>query len=281
MSFSFNSLSRERSEELTAWGILLDGPPSSSYESQPDVFEQSFDLSSELSDSNPVCTESDHFALESDGINDANTINSESGNDANAMGVLFQEESAATNQQVAVGEKRVDRCEDRAEEARRATKLRRGEHVKGRTKMQENARHGQRHWANRVRELRAEWEAKEMERFNLYKEFDRQLFLCQRLHVKPQRECILLALQMATVDGIIQPLLPFNGAHDSLGWSGFCVVASRSEEFGSRMHGLFPSDCSTTRNNTFRRCGLVAHGCWTKAWRGLSPFVYHPTQSST
>jgi len=168
-------------------------------------------------------------------------------------------------------------CDESSEEsdaeAGPAKKLKRGEHVKGRTEMQENARSGQRHWAAKVPELRREWEEKEVGRFD--PQFGRQLWLCERLRVKPQRECLLLAWQLMAADGVIVPFA-FSDAHNSLGWTGFWVVAERSSEFRARMATVFASDAkSTTINNTFRRAGLVAEGSWDRAWRGLSPFVYN------
>lgn len=271
---------------MSSWDVILPGqddilPGSASSHEWPDSHSGLIDPSPEWHDS---CSEwialndfEPPFFLENDGNQDASATESEMGNDADTIEDPYQEDFFAIDRQVAVGEKRVDRCEDRVQEARPATKLRRGEHVKGRTEMQETGRLGQRHWAKKVVELRAEWEAKQVQHFCFCEEFRRQVFLCERLRAKPQRECMLLALQIAVVDDIIRPLLPFNNAHDSLRWSGFIVAAGRSEEFRSRMDTLFPSDCSTTRNNTFRRCGLVASGCWDKAWRGLSPFIYHPT----
>mmetsp|Transcript_13226 Transcript_13226/g.20829 ORF Transcript_13226/g.20829 Transcript_13226/m.20829 type:complete len:166 (-) Transcript_13226:236-733(-) len=146
--------------------------------------------------------------------------------------------------------------------------MKRGEHVKGRTEMQETAREGQKHWASKVVELRDEWELKKVGRLN--KQYVWQLRMCERLRVKPQRECVLLALQIATVDGQIVPF-PFNDSKHSLGWSGFQVKKEHSEEFRKRITAMFKSDCkSTTINNTFRRSGLVAEGNWERAWRGRS-----------
>jgi len=158
-------------------------------------------------------------------------------------------------------------------------KKKRGEHVKGRREMQETAREGQKHWATKVVELRDEWEKKNVGRLN--KQYVWQLRMCERLRVKPQRECILLALQIATVDGLIMPF-PFIDSKHSLGWSGFQVKKDQSGEFRKRITDMFTNQCKgTTINNTFRRAGLVAEGNWERAWRGLSPFVYPHWQNAT
>eukprot|EP00286_Rhodomonas_abbreviata_P025742 CAMPEP_0181306892 /NCGR_PEP_ID=MMETSP1101-20121128/10559_1 /TAXON_ID=46948 /ORGANISM="Rhodomonas abbreviata, Strain Caron Lab Isolate" /LENGTH=282 /DNA_ID=CAMNT_0023413013 /DNA_START=177 /DNA_END=1025 /DNA_ORIENTATION=+ len=161
---------------------------------------------------------------------------------------------------------------DSSNEEPQTQRMRRGEHVKGRTDMQEKARSGQRHWAGMVVELREEWERKRVGEFNPH--FVRQLSICEHRRLKPQRECILLLLQIAAADGIIVPFF-MEAQTPSLGWGGFRVL--RSLEFRARVNAMFQSNCaSTTINNTFRRAGLVADGHWDQAFRGHTAFVVHP-----
>jgi len=156
----------------------------------------------------------------------------------------------------------------------------RGAHVKERPHMQQSARDGQRHWGNKVVELRREWDAKRMWEQNEH--FQEQVRACSRLHIKSQHECLLRQLQMALVEGLIQ--LPegggFSGCQEDasfLGWTGFEVVGRQGAAFRRRIVDMFarePND--KTLNNALRRAGLVPRGGWEEAWNGTAAFVFDP-----
>eukprot|EP00282_Hemiselmis_andersenii_P034409 CAMPEP_0169451768 /NCGR_PEP_ID=MMETSP1042-20121227/13874_1 /TAXON_ID=464988 /ORGANISM="Hemiselmis andersenii, Strain CCMP1180" /LENGTH=1168 /DNA_ID=CAMNT_0009563703 /DNA_START=1 /DNA_END=3508 /DNA_ORIENTATION=- len=153
-----------------------------------------------------------------------------------------------------------------------------GAHVKDRPEMQEKARKGQEHWLNKVELLRKSWEAHPKCRDN--KTYKDQVESCSQLQVKGLLECLLLTIQVAEADGLIEAG-PF---HDSpadmqmsfMGWTGFTVQAWRHKEFKERVEGLFQDKPKkNTLHTTFRRAGLVPDK-WKNGWEGSAPFRYDP-----
>mmetsp|Transcript_3257 Transcript_3257/g.6637 ORF Transcript_3257/g.6637 Transcript_3257/m.6637 type:complete len:383 (-) Transcript_3257:178-1326(-) len=149
----------------------------------------------------------------------------------------------------------------------------RGAHVRDRPEMQQNARDGQKHWGTQVRNMRKQWQEKEMFK---HESFSKQVDMCARMHIKSQHECLLRQLQMAAVEGIIKPAAFAEDERESfLGWTGFSVVHNSGAEFRKRIEDLFASTPSDkTLNNTFRRAGLVPEHSWAEAWSGIGGFVY-------
>mmetsp|Transcript_43751 Transcript_43751/g.102961 ORF Transcript_43751/g.102961 Transcript_43751/m.102961 type:complete len:475 (-) Transcript_43751:320-1744(-) len=157
------------------------------------------------------------------------------------------------------------------------TKKSRGSHVKERPEMHATARSGQRHWAVKCQDLRAEWTNKRIDA--AFPLFEDQVRMCARSHIKSQHECLLRMLQITAIEGLISPAqFASDEAQSFLGWTGFTVIPERSEEFRARVEGLFEAKDSiknNTVNNAFRRAGLVPE-CWTSAWRGHAAFHYRP-----
>lgn len=154
----------------------------------------------------------------------------------------------------------------------------RGAHVRERPHMQQTARDGQRHWGEKVVELRSRWT--ELRMWEQHEEFHNQIKMCTRLHIKSQHECLLRQLQLALVEGLIVVPAELTFSADEsqsfLGWTGFAIVPERGAEFRRRIEDMFahpPQD--KTLNNTLRRAGLVPQRGWGEAWSGCGAFVFN------
>jgi len=150
-----------------------------------------------------------------------------------------------------------------------AAEQKRGAHVKNNPQMQQHAREGQAHWLGKVSEMRKEWDGLGMWR---YKEFQAQIEMCTRAHVKSQHECLLRQLQMALAFGWIKASAFSNSEHESfLGWTGFEVVPEHGQRFRCSIEAMFErTPNGNTLNNTLRRAGLFPTKGWDEAWTGVS-----------
>lgn len=153
----------------------------------------------------------------------------------------------------------------------------RGAHMKERPEQHQKARNAQQHWAQKAGELRGEWQ--QMRMWEKHDQFQSQIQMCSRLHIKSQHECVLRQLQLALVEGLIN--LPANKEFTSdtqqsfLGWTGFEVAPTRGAEFRRRIEDMFATPPSQkTLNNTLRRAGLVPERGWGEAWNGVGAFVF-------
>jgi len=149
----------------------------------------------------------------------------------------------------------------------------RGVCTKNNPAMQQQAREGQKHWHEKVGEMRTQWYARGMWG---NAQFLAQVNMCKLENVKSQHECLLLQLQMASTVGLIRAH-PFSTSEkDSfLGWTGFEVVAEQGAAFRRTIEEMFAhSPNSNTLNNTMRRAGLfpTSKGWqgWEEAWTGAS-----------
>eukprot|EP00293_Proteomonas_sulcata_P006385 CAMPEP_0184319240 /NCGR_PEP_ID=MMETSP1049-20130417/107229_1 /TAXON_ID=77928 /ORGANISM="Proteomonas sulcata, Strain CCMP704" /LENGTH=426 /DNA_ID=CAMNT_0026639297 /DNA_START=307 /DNA_END=1587 /DNA_ORIENTATION=+ len=192
-------------------------------------------------------------------------------------------EDTRSERRSSVGKRRAS--EELAEEevgAKRSKKAIAQKSAKDKADMQKWARKGQEHWGKQVREMRQEWQDREMWKHD--SRFADQIAMCTRAHVKSQHECILRELQKAKVEGLIHSCKFSDSEGDSfLGWKSFKIANHRNVEFRKRIEGLFVAvPLENTLNNVFRRAGLLPDHCpeegrtrsWEEAWRGLSSFVY-------
>eukprot|EP00287_Rhodomonas_sp_CCMP768_P015374 CAMPEP_0196757396 /NCGR_PEP_ID=MMETSP1091-20130531/103636_1 /TAXON_ID=302021 /ORGANISM="Rhodomonas sp., Strain CCMP768" /LENGTH=414 /DNA_ID=CAMNT_0042106169 /DNA_START=24 /DNA_END=1265 /DNA_ORIENTATION=- len=83
---------------------------------------------------------------------------------------------------------------DRDSPTSKRTKKQRGMFARLSPQIQQNARQAQRHWGEKVQEVRAEWTFRCTQQHNAH--FSAQIVMCTRLHIKSQHECILRQLQM-------------------------------------------------------------------------------------
>lgn len=173
----------------------------------------------------------------------------------------------------------LDYCYDQTKRPKQAGGgSKRGAHVRERPQMQQTARDGQRHWGEKVVELRNRWT--ELRMWEQHDEFHNQIKMCTRLHIKSQHECLLRQLQLALVEGLIvvpqELTFSADDCNSFLGWTGFAIVPERGAEFRRRIEDMFahpPQD--KTLNNTLRRAGLVPQRGWGEAWSGYGAFVFN------
>lgn len=157
---------------------------------------------------------------------------------------------------------------------------RRGENVRKNPQMQQTARDGQKHWHDKVQEMRMHYD---LAHTGLaHPQFQEQRLMCNVRNLKCQKESLLMFLQFAAQQGLISPLAFVHPGDESagfLGWTGFYIVPGCGARFRAGVEGLFPD---TPKVNTlyhlFRRSGLVPED-WRRAWDGEVPFTWNPARS--
>jgi hypothetical protein len=147
--------------------------------------------------------------------------------------------------------------------------------------MQKTARDGQKHWHNKVQEMRAH--ALQAMVSEACPPFEDQRATCSARNFKSQKESLLIYLQMATQQGLISPLQfvhPGDETAGFLGWTGFYVHPGCGQRFREGVEGLFPEKPKlNTLYHLFRRSGLVPED-WRRAWEGAVPFTWNPARVS-
>jgi len=158
---------------------------------------------------------------------------------------------------------------------------RRGENVKDNPQMQKTAREGQKHWHDKVQQMRAVSE--EAQTPMARAEFAEQRYYCTARKLKSQKESLLIFLQTATQQNLIYPSTFVHPADDMsgfVGWTGFRILPGCGDQFRAGVDNLFPE---TPKLNTlyhlFRRAGLVPDD-WKRAWDGEVSFMWNPHRVS-
>ena len=152
----------------------------------------------------------------------------------------------------------------------------RGENVRNNPQMQKTARDGQKHWHEKVKQMRLQYDASNTDM--VHPQFGEQRFMCMELNLKCQKESLLIFLQFATQQDLIFPL-PFVHASDPtagfLGWTGFVIRRGCGKRFRAGVEALFPEPPKlNTLYHLFRRSGLVPEN-WRRAWDGEFPFKWN------
>jgi len=158
---------------------------------------------------------------------------------------------------------------------------RRGENVRKNPQMQQTARDGQKHWHDKVQEMRTHYDLAHTGM--VHPQFQEQRLMCSVRNLKCQKESLLMFLQFSAQQGLISPLAfvhPGDEAAGFLGWTGFYIIRGCGARFRAGVEGLFPD---TPKVNTlyhlFRRSGLVPED-WRRAWDGEAPFTWNPKSSA-
>mmetsp|Transcript_12842 Transcript_12842/g.29707 ORF Transcript_12842/g.29707 Transcript_12842/m.29707 type:complete len:449 (-) Transcript_12842:312-1658(-) len=156
----------------------------------------------------------------------------------------------------------------------------RGAHVRNRPEMQRQARDGQQHWAEMVKQKRDEWCA--MPKNPHTEAFKAQVEICAQRNIKSQKECLIRFLHLSTATNVVKPQTPFKPLKDTdddatsfLGWTGFTVTKGHGAAFRQGVEAMFQEESpkQNTVQNLFRRAGLVPED-WDKAWEGSMPFRF-------
>jgi len=154
---------------------------------------------------------------------------------------------------------------------------RRGQNVKGNPQMQKTARDGQKHWHDKVQQMRLDYENAQTSM--TLPQFMEQRYYCTARNFKCQKESLLIFLHLASQQKLITPMVfvhPADEANGFLGWTGFWILPGCGEKFRAGIEALFPE---TPKLNTlyhlFRRAGLVPDD-WRRAWEGRVPFAWNP-----
>ena len=139
------------------------------------------------------------------------------------------------------------------------------------------ARVGQAHWHDKAKDMREIWNKRHIHdpAFAPYTEFQEQMDMCTKLHIKSQNECLLRELHFSVADGLITPKAFSTSQNDSfLGWTGFLIESTQCHEFRKRIELLFPkAPQENTLHIVFRRTGLVP-AKWVPGWAGTEPFNF-------
>lgn len=203
------------------------------------------------------------------------------GDVAETMPENSHESSASLKRRIEEGETDADDEDTREAKRQNTAPPTRGTHMRERKDLNERAREAVPHWAQKVRELREEWEAKRMA--EQHAEFEAQVQQCVSRKVRPQRECLLRQLQLSLVEGLI--LLPDDRPFSSdlsrsfLGWTGFKVAPSRGADFRRKIEDMFVAlPQGDTLNNTLRRLGFAPQRGWQEAWNGVGAFIFDATK---
>ena len=158
---------------------------------------------------------------------------------------------------------------------------RRGENVRHNPKMQQTARNGQKHWHDKVHEMRTQYELARTEAVDPH--FEQQRLTCRARNLKCQKESLLIFFQFATQQRLITPLPfvdPANEAAGFLGWTGFYIQPGMGTCFRAGVESLFPDlPKINTLYHLFRRAGVVPED-WRRAWDGQVPFLWNPAHAS-
>ena len=156
---------------------------------------------------------------------------------------------------------------------------RRGENIKCNPQMQKQARDGQKHWHEKVQQLRAEAAGTSA----VCPQYQEQRLMCRARNLKSQKESLLIFLQLSTQKGLISPLSFVHAGDESagfVGWTGFLVNSGCGEQFRAGVEGLFPEKPKlNTLYHLFRRSGLVPED-WRRAWDGRTPFLFQGNPGS-
>ena len=168
-----------------------------------------------------------------------------------------------------------------AEAADAAEDTNRGVNTRKNPQMQKTARDGQRHWHDKVQEMRIQYDLALTGM--VHPQFAEQRFMCTVRNLKCQKESLLMFLQFALQQRLLTPL-PFVHPSDEnssfLGWTGFQINPGCGPRFRAGVESLFPE---TPKLNTlyhlFRRSGLVPED-WRRAWEGEIPFLWNPARTS-
>jgi len=174
-----------------------------------------------------------------------------------------------------------DAAAQAAAAAKAAADLKRGVNVRKNPQMQKTARDGQKHWHDKVQEMRVQYDLAHTGM--VHPQFAEQRFMCTVRNLKCQKESLLMFLQFALQQRLITPL-PFVHPSDEnagfLGWTGFQINPACGPRFRAGVESLFPE---TPKLNTlyhlFRRSGLVPED-WRRAWEGEIPFLWNPSRTS-
>jgi hypothetical protein len=168
-----------------------------------------------------------------------------------------------------------------AEAAAAAEDSKRGVSTRKNPQMQKTARDGQKHWHDKVQEMRIQYDLAHTGL--VHPQFAEQRFMCTVRNLKCQKESLLMFLQFALQQRLLTPL-PFVHPSDEdssfLGWTGFQINPGCGPRFRAGVESLFPE---TPKLNTlyhlFRRSGLVPED-WRRAWEGEIPFLWSPARTS-
>jgi len=158
---------------------------------------------------------------------------------------------------------------------------RRGENVRKNPMMQSTARDGQRHWHEKVKDMRIQYDMAQTGM--VHSHFAEQRFMCTVRNLKCQKESLLIFLQFAMQQRLIVPLPfvhPSDEAAGFLGWTGFQIFPGCGPCFRAGVEGLFPEPPKlNTLYHLFRRAGLVPED-WRRAWEGEVAFSWNPARVS-
>lgn len=157
----------------------------------------------------------------------------------------------------------------------------RGENVRKNPQMQKTARAGQKHWHDKVQDMRIQYDLAHTGM--VHAQFAEQRFMCTVRNLKCQKESLLIFLQFAMQQRLISPLSfvhPGNETGGFLGWTGFRIHRGCGPSFRAGVEGLFPEPPKlNTLYHLFRRSGLVPED-WRRAWDGEIAFTWNPARVS-
>jgi len=156
-----------------------------------------------------------------------------------------------------------------------ANSVRRGVNLRKNPKMQKMARDGQKHWHDKLMEMRVQYDMANIDM--MHPQFAEQRLMCTVRDLKCQKESFLIFLHFAMQQRLISPL-PFVHPGDEsagfLGWTGFFIHPGCGERFRAGVEALFPEPPKiNTLYHLFRRSGIVPED-WRRAWGGKVPFLW-------
>ena len=197
----------------------------------------------------------------------------------NKEAALYDKEAALYDKEARLADKEARLADTEAAELAEST--RRGVNVRRNPQMQKTARDGQKHWHDKVQEMRLHYD---MARTGMvHPQFAEQRFMCTVRNLKCQKESLLIFLQFAMQQRIISPLAfvhPGDENASFLGWTGFLIHPGCGAHFRAGIEALFPEPPKlNTLYHLFRRSGLVPED-WRRAWDGEIPFLWNPARES-
>jgi hypothetical protein len=189
--------------------------------------------------------------------------------------VVVKNEMSLTDESAAIQDREQAALALAGKENKEPIKVR-GENVRNNPQMQKTARDGQKHWHEKVKQMRLQYDFSNTDM--VHPQFGEQRFMCMELNLKCQKESLLIFLQFATQQDLISPL-PFVHASDPtagfLGWTGFVIRRGCGKRFRAGVEALFPEPPKlNTLYHLFRRSGLVPEN-WRRAWDGEFPFKWN------
>ena len=156
-----------------------------------------------------------------------------------------------------------------------ADSARRGVNLRKNPKMQKMARDGQKHWHDKLLEMRVQYDMANIDM--IHPQFAEQRLMCTVRDLKCQKESLLIFLHFAMQQRLISPLPfvhPGDGSAGFLGWTGFFIHPGCGERFRAGVEALFPEPPKiNTLYHLFRRSGIVPED-WRRAWDGKVPFLW-------